>query len=651
MKTAVLEAIGEAPLQPAAEVNSALAANDRLKYFLALLQFALSQADHPEQAPVSLARERVACGIDNNEFDDVVRAARREGEHYRLPGAAMLLARIERDMRVMAAPVIAARGADDEFARRLETVLSALPDAKDDLVERAAIECMTSFASGPTDSLHRLVMDLHKALNAMAAKLAGEKLAGASIYELQPEDRPRVSAFMAGVNRTAYLKFGHPGLGCIATRSAGRLVVQNDIGTTDAHVIVVHIDGLQTTLTYTDVHPERVRFLRDMLSRFVVTWNGERTRKHAGLAEGMAFVLVTGHFVAKDEGELLSYLEFLGSRLVFLIDWNRARKQLRSFLPATQRNELLRWAADAEVGHRGFLELGGARLINEAIEATAGSAVHFGDRLCDVLGTSATVSFLRFAFRAATEGLRARHTQGLIRDRVRAELAVHFSNEGKRLLRVAAEHAGLVFEIATLVRDAVQSDAGDTDGLERMTRRARAFEHNADQLVTATREVARRRGDQSPLLDLIEAADDAADELEEAAFLLQLLAKTEPAREALEALAELADILATAAQEWVKTLAHAAHVDRSPRGDGGDGIGLQDDVDDFLTAVDCVGTLEHEADDAERALTSAAIQHAQDFRQLHLYAEIGRSLEAAADALKHASLLAREHVLGSVLGG
>ena len=58
---------------------------------------------------------------------------------------------------------------------------------------------------------------------------------------------------------------------------------------------------------------------------------------------------------------------------------------------------------------------------------------------------------------------------------------------------------------------------------------------------------------------------------------------------------------------------------------------------------------ERRADDAERQVTRAAVQHASDFRQLHLYAEIGRSLEAAADALKWAGLILREYVLGTVL--
>ena len=130
-------------------------------------------------------------------------------------------------------------------------------------------------------------------------------------------------------------------------------------------------------------------------------------RAHRALAAGAPFYLATGRIEAADAEACRAYLEFLGSRLVFLIDWNRARKQLRGFLRGPDRIALLRWAAEAEIGHRGFLELGGARLVNEAIEATAGSSMHFGDRLCDVLGDAETLEFLRFVFKTATEGLLA----------------------------------------------------------------------------------------------------------------------------------------------------------------------------------------------------------------------------------------------------
>ena len=43
-------------------------------------------------------------------------------------------------------------------------------------------------------------------------KLASEVIDGANAWDLQPQDRARVAAFMRGLNRTAMLKFDHPGL-------------------------------------------------------------------------------------------------------------------------------------------------------------------------------------------------------------------------------------------------------------------------------------------------------------------------------------------------------------------------------------------------------------------------------------------------------
>jgi hypothetical protein len=75
------------------------------------------------------------------------------------------------------------------------------------------------------------------------------------------------------------------------------------------------------------------------------------------------------------------------------------------------------------------------------------------------------------------------------------------------------------------------------------------------------------------------------------------------------------------------------------------------ETEDFLTAIDRISGLEHQADDAERALAASAVQHAKDFRQLHLFTAIGAKFEAAADALKHVSLLLRDHVLETVIDG
>jgi hypothetical protein len=87
MKTQILAAIGETVLQPAARLNEALAANDRIKYFFSLLQLALSYAEHPNQPAGTLKRERVACGIDDPDLDTVVAGARTSGKSCHVPGA------------------------------------------------------------------------------------------------------------------------------------------------------------------------------------------------------------------------------------------------------------------------------------------------------------------------------------------------------------------------------------------------------------------------------------------------------------------------------------------------------------------------------------------------------------------------------------
>jgi uncharacterized protein Yka (UPF0111/DUF47 family) len=631
MKTQILAAIGEKGLQPAASVNAALAANDRIKYVFSLLQLALAHAEHPEQPASTLKRERIACGIDDPDLDAIVERARMVGKSFRVAGAARIIARIADDTRLMAAPVLAVRA--DGLTARLDGLLKALPGGIDDLLDPEAISAMTHAGRDNADSLHRLVMDLHKRLNAMQVELAEETLDGAAAYGLTASDRPLVSAFMTGLNRTAKLKFEHPGLATTATRASNQLVIQNDIGTTDAHVIVIHVRDLVVNVTYTDVHAERLAFFQDMLKPQAVTWEKQQA---AVLAAGAPFFMATGRFEAADADGCRSYLEFLGSRLVFLIDWNRARKQLRGFLRAQDRLTLLRQAAETEVGHRGFLELGGARLIYHAIEQAAGSSMHYGDRLCDVLGDSETLDFLGFVFRAATEGLLSGQSHMLIRDRIRVALATHFSNEERQLLRLAADHAGLIFEIASLMRDGLQAGA---EGAGKRARRAGRHEHDADLIVRETRDAVRRRPEHGVFGMLLEAADDAADELEDAVFLLDL---DELQGKPLEALQLLADVLLEASQEWIKALGHAAEIGRAAS---------HAETEDFLAAVDRIVALEHQADEAERALTASAVKHARDFRQLHLFTAIGDRLEAAADAFRRADLILREHVLTDVIDG
>jgi uncharacterized protein Yka (UPF0111/DUF47 family) len=637
MKQEILAAIGEGSLSLPRFVNAGLAANDRIKYYFALLQAAASHAQAPERAFSNLKGERIACGVDNAALDAVVAGARRTGIVYQIPGAADILARIAADLRLMSLPVI--ESGAREFAARQDTLLAQLPKAEGDAIDAAALDAMTRAGTNGADSLHQLVMDLHKALNGLQAALAQENIDGAAVYGIAAEDRKLVAAFMAGLNRTAPLKFDHPGLSTTATRQAGALVIQNDIGTTDAHVVVIHVSGLDVTVTYADVHEERRAFFQDMMAGYHPTWQAAGAHR---LGEGAQYDLTVGTFAAADEGQCLEYLTFLASRLVFLIDWNRARKQLRGFLPNQARVRVLRTASEQEVGHRGFLQLGGARLVNQAIEAIGDTSLHFGDRLSDVLGVAETEAFLCFVLRAATEGMLAHQSASLIRDRVRVELSRHFSNEERRLLRLAGEHAALIGELALLAHEAIMTVAAGEGGLQACATRAASFEHDADRICADVRLAVKRRPDHAVFDSLLRAADDAADALEEAIFLCAQFPPGGNSAALVDALETLAGLLVTATQEWVKVLAHADHA-QDP--------GTSEDIDDLLTSLDQILVLEHEVDYAQRALTAGAIESARDFRELHLGTRVGDRLEEAADALKRTSLLLRDHVLDDVLNG
>ncbi|MCK9912544.1 hypothetical protein MXD81_25545, partial [Microbacteriaceae bacterium K1510] len=75
------------------------------------------------------------------------------------------------------------------------------------------------------------------------------------------------------------------------------------------------------------------------------------------------------------------YLDHLGSRIVFLIDWNKMRKRLRAFLNKERALDVLRWAAEHDIGHRALLEAGGETVLAEAVEYAAGASLRYGDRL------------------------------------------------------------------------------------------------------------------------------------------------------------------------------------------------------------------------------------------------------------------------------
>jgi uncharacterized protein Yka (UPF0111/DUF47 family) len=639
IKREVVEELGESALLLPSLLRRALEANDQAKYLLSLLQAARAHADDPSQPWASLREERLAARLTDAALDSVVEQSRREGaDLYFVPGTGRIHQLLVEAVGDMVAPFDVAHfevGDSKLDTGRLPALVRRAPPLGPDRLPGAYIDDLTTARRERGDSMHLLVMDAHRELLGLQGRIAGASVEGAAVYELAADDPELVSAFMAGVQETSPLKFDHPGLGTSATRTGARLLIQNDLGTTDAHVIVVAVEGLAVTVTYSDVHVRRLQFFASLFDRFEMKWSHtERRSVMASLGEHQ---VTTGFYEAPDRERLKVFLGYLGSRLVFVLDWNRARKRLSTFLSTRDAIDVLRWAADCNVGHMGWLLLGGERLIYDAVELTARVPARYGEPLIDVLGRDATLAVTRFALRLAAEGMLAGKSPLLIRDELRVEVLRRVQASHRRLLDASAEHAALVVECAQALHSALVRLAG-ADGvafLGRAAQRAARFEHRADEILTGQRQAGRRMEGSDTVTGLTAMADDAIDALEEAVFLLTLLPPEAMAivRPLLEPVAATAVMTA---REHLKAFEIARWIF-----DGS----APEDLEDFLVAVDRVATLEHEADKADRTARAAVVTDVPDFRSLYVADGVSRGAEDATDALLRSALGLRDHVL------
>jgi len=452
-KVEIVKRLGEQAVLLPSLIAEALNANDRIKLRLTMLQEAAAHASSGGKAAPSLQAERHAAGLSAPQFDRIITGARLlDGDRLAAPGVTELLADIPVDMATMLAPV---EVVDPESGKSLQARFADLQKRSrtvpDDVISRDEISRMTSARRGREDSVHLLVMDAHKALNRIAAQTAVEVIDGAHVHHLDPEDRDRVAAFMRGLNRTAPLAFGHPGLATTAARVGARLTIQNDIGATDAHVLVVHVENTLVTVTYTDVHRVRAKFFSSLFETWNVEWSVLGEHQAGGLGKEDVYYLMTGRFAAHSHEQLDVFLMFLGSRIVFLIDWNKGRKALQTFVGKNASIELLKWAANNEVGHRAFLELGGADLVFDVVRHVAAGRVPYGARLDTVLGPEESVDFLRRVLKEASRGLLAGHSARLIRDQLQADLAQRFETVENSVLAIIERHLGLSHTLASAI--------------------------------------------------------------------------------------------------------------------------------------------------------------------------------------------------------
>ncbi|HOT04304.1 MAG TPA: hypothetical protein PK069_09005 [Methanolinea sp.] len=639
-KKEIIGELGEEGLILPTLVNNALAANDRIKYFFTLLQAAQARAESPHADFPSLRVEREAAGIGTTLYDRVVGDAEMAMEGViRIPNASQLLSEVRENLQEMATPLLVRDDAEaSAFRERLETLKATIPAGEGDLVGKAAIEAMTAGQRGDGDSVHLLVMDMHKALNRLQGDLASEVIDGAMAYLLEDEDRNLVMAFMSGVNRTSPLKFDHSGLGTTATRNGPKLIIQNDIGMTDAHVLVITIEGRTVTITYTDIHMPRLQFFQGLFEGRRVRWADTLSKKGAATFEKKIYHLSTGTYTAQDDDDLAQFLSFAGSRLVFLIDWNRARKRLRNFLLTKDAVAVLKWAADHDFGHMGFLLLGGEKMIYDAMEMSSRVPMRYGEPLHQILGRERSTEYFQWVLRVSATGLLAHKSPLLIQDEIKAELLRYFRSAHEGLMEICEEHATLTISVATVVREALQhiQRGDDVTFIGRSARRAKKWESEADRAVTAVRTLSRKIENAAFYSQLIFTADDALDFLEEASFYVTLIPSVTSSRKINQSLVEMAEIAERSAQEFLKALIASQHVYKGYS---------RDDMQEFLQAVDHVLSLERQADDALRLAQKTILVESRDWKEMQVYSDLARTIEESTNSMMKAAFLIRDDIM------
>ena len=636
LKESAVASIGEQGLLLPTRIKAALAANDRLKLHLSVIQAAVQHAEKPKAGVLDLSHEQAAAGVKESWIDEMVAGAVRSADVYFLPGLPMFCAAVASDLGVMAKPVVETARATSWQARCAHW-MEWLRTFQDEALSKENFALLERGDRDHGDSVHLLVMDLHKQLNRLAATLATEEIDGAHAWNLQARDRERVAAFMRGIHRTANLKFDHPGLDTAATRDGNRLVLQNDIGTNDAHVLVMQVENFRITLTYSDLHQSRFEFFRRMLGELGAAWSVIEPRMSPDLNAGATYFVGTANFACDNAAALDRALEEIGARIVFLIDWNRARKRLQQFVSKPVAIEVLATVARLEAGHMAWLKAGGERMLFTVMQAAGDGIFRLGDRLDAVLGESGAREFLVNAMSLSSRALLNGQPVALIEDEVRVMLTRQLQDRASEF-DIAGEHAGYCHELAAAVRDTLAHGCKRNE-TAKITVREKTWERRADEFVEQAREAARRHPRWQSFASLIAVADDIADELEEANYLLGLIAEDhqDALRHGVQRLMlEMASTVLKATEDYVKALTIARSLART------------DDLDAsnaFLDATWRVVLAERSCDEQLRALRRIILKELSHPAEMMLASDLAHCIEAASDALMVASFALREVVL------
>ena len=631
LKEKAVASLGQQSLLLPAWVKAALAANDRLKLYLTLLQAAAQHAAKPDDTLIDWGRDITRAGVrDGDWLRDLVKSAYVDHQLLVIPQLDQLLAALAADLTTMARPLCEGASAQpQQWLSRRDHWLQYLQQLQDEEgLNPDALAALTRGDRHSGDSLHLLIMDMHKQLNTLSADIATEDLDGAHVWQIDADDRPLIRAFMHGLQRTAPLKFDHPGLDTAVTRDGARLLIQNDIGTNDAHVLVITVEDQTIALTYSDLHVSRFRFFCDMLAAIGFSWSLQTPTVTAELNAGKPYQVGSALLRCETQESLCQALEGVAARIVFVIDWNRARKQLQHFVGKPQAVALLRQAAQAEWGHMAWLLAGGDQLVYDTMQAVDSEAFRVGDRLDDVIGATAACEFLQELLHIASATLLQQHPAALVADEARVLLA-RVMRQRTFEFDLLAEHAALCHALAQGLTDALENETALIGiGNAEQAQRAKTWERQADHLLMDARQRAQRQSRWQPMLELLLKADDVADALEEAVFMhsLTLTAPLNGLPRAVNAvLCQLANTTLAAIQDQIKAIEIARHL--TERAD-------VSDSDAFLQTLWRMLRAERQCDELLRQARITIIQslHTEP-AALYIANDLAATIEDVSDAL------------------
>jgi uncharacterized protein Yka (UPF0111/DUF47 family) len=230
----------------------------------------------------------------------------------------------------------------------------------------------------------------------------------------------------------------------------------------------------------------------------------------------------------------------------------------------------------------------------------------------------------------------------VIGDEIKAALRRNFENERLGIFDTAAAHVAFGYDIAAALCEALER-SGTAPGkawIARLAARAAQWEAQADALLNEARDDIKRFRRPPTLIAFFERADDALDELEEAAALIDVAVLLDPSAAAVARLRELAELPLRSAQELVKCIECAATVTRAE---------VRDDLDEFLAALERLIDTEHAADERLRAFRRWLILENTDQRQTLVLRELSQALETATDAHAHAGQMLRTYLMDEVI--